>query len=102
MQLPFLVLDLSLPGIPELEIADRFVPGKFFPGDVQAYHEGTVFGTCVYMRSGIAFIFNVTVEQYEKAVNQYWIQIEKDVNKARTTAVLSGMPIPSPKKGFRN
>lgn len=77
---PFLTIPLSLPGDPEKNNDDKVVSGKIIPGNVIAYHPGYSWGTFLYLTTGQAFLTPWTLEEYEKAVSEYWKQVGKDLS----------------------
>lgn len=78
---PYLTIPLSLPGDADKNNDDKVVNGKLLPGNVIAYHPGYSWGTFLYLTTGQAFLTPWTVEEYEKAVEQYWIQVGKNAVK---------------------
>lgn len=80
---PYLTIPLSLPGDTEQNNQDKFVDGKILPANVIAYHPGYAWGTFLYLTTGQAFLTPWTVAEYEKAVQAYWSEVEKRVNRGR-------------------
>lgn len=76
---PYLTLPLSLPGDETKGNDDKVVQGKILPGNVIAYHPGFAWGTFLYLTTGQAFLTPLNIEEYEKAVRDYWLQVAKDV-----------------------
>jgi hypothetical protein len=85
MLLPYLHIPISLPGAqPEGDDPskhDKVVTARILPQHVQFYHEGHSWGTFIYMQCGHALCSTLTVEQYEKAIKDYWAEVEKPINK---------------------
>jgi hypothetical protein len=84
---PYLHIPIALPGKdPEGEDSgkhDKVVSARILPQQVQMYHEGHSWGTFVYMQCGHAICSTWTVEEYEKAVKDYWERIAKDLQKGK-------------------
>lgn len=74
---PYLTIPIALPGDEEKGNEDKTVPCKILPGQVLAYHQGYSWGTFLYLSTGQAFCSTLTVEEYEKAVKEYWAQVGK-------------------------
>lgn len=84
---PYLTIPIALPGKEDEQGKqindDKTVPCKILPQNVIAYHEGFHWGTFIYLTTGQAFCCTLTVEQYEKAVNDYWLEIGKKISKGK-------------------
>lgn len=77
MMSPYLSIPLSLPGDESQGNPDATVKGKIIPANVIAYHPGYAWGTFIYLTTGQAFLTPWTIEEYENAIEQYWLEISK-------------------------
>jgi hypothetical protein len=78
---PYLTIPVALPGDEGKGNPDKAVPCKILPAHVLAYHEGYAWGTFLYLSTGQAFCSTLTVQEYEDAVKQYWLEVGKAAAK---------------------
>jgi hypothetical protein len=78
---PYLKIPLSLPGDPEKGNEDTVVEGEILPAHVIAFHPGYSWGTFLYLTTGQAFLTPWTRDEYVKAVQDYWLQVGKNMAK---------------------
>ncbi|MBK7885481.1 MAG: hypothetical protein IPJ81_18075 [Chitinophagaceae bacterium] len=74
---PYLTVPIALPGDEQKGNEDKIVNAKILPSNVIAYHEGFSWGVFLYLTTGQAFCCTWTVDEYEQAIKQYWLQIAK-------------------------
>lgn len=74
LPLPFLELPVSLPGLQNETVnnPDKVVVGKFLPTTIVAYHESYYPGVIIYLQNGQPFLLSMNVDEYEKAIKQYF------------------------------
>jgi len=87
--LPLLILPVCLPGLQEGDIQnpDKIVDGRFYPMQIVAYHQSYFEErTLIYLSNGQPFLIELTVEQYEEKIRQYFEYISK-VDKRETALV---------------
>ena len=80
----YLHIPIALPGAENGSTEDRIVKARLLPQTVTLYHEGFNFGVCIYTPNGV-ILSTWTVEEYEKAVDNYWLQIGKKAAKNMIT-----------------
>ena len=80
--LPFLELEIGLPGLKEKDVdnPDKIVIGNFLPTTLVAYHPAYwEENTMIYLNNGQPFLLAMTVEVYEDKIKQYFELINKPV-----------------------
>lgn len=73
---PFLHMEIVIPGNPTVEGAEeaKTVKCRFLPSEISHYYPGYMFGCMIYMRNGSILMTEHTVDEMDRALDNYWKQ----------------------------
>jgi hypothetical protein len=83
MPMPFQKLPILLPGNPEGGEKDKTVMARILPGEIESFNDGYHFGCLIKFKSGEILMTELSADQVETMIGQYWQKFNEMVRKAQ-------------------
>jgi len=83
MMLPFMSIDIVLPGDTEQDAPDKVVKARFQPADVESFNDAYHWGCLVKFKSGEILMIKQTADVFEAMLSGYWRQVNESMRRAQ-------------------
>jgi hypothetical protein len=88
MTLPFMKIDIVLPGEGSEEAPDKVVKARFQPADVESFNDAYHWGCIVKFKSGEILMVKETADMFEAMLSSYWRQVNEGLRRAQATPTI--------------
>lgn len=79
--MPFQKFPIVLPGDPVANEPDKKVMARILPGEIESYNDGYHWGCLIKFKSGEILMTELSADQVEIMIGQYWQKINEQVRK---------------------